>query len=155
MKYFKTYEGFKKDYMKKIDLKDFKKIKKGTKLMYMGGPVEVLDNNGYVLKLKGEDGRTFTVNKSQFDHGGMVREGKAPDANKALKDFFAKDDTLSLGVCNGCQLFIELGLLNPEHVEKPKMLHNETGKFECSFTSVAIQENRQAQGHPLANLEVS
>ena len=74
MKYFKTYEGFKKDYMKKIDLKDFKKIKKGTKLMYMGGPVEVLDNNGYVLKLKGEDGRTFMVNKSQFDHGGMVGE---------------------------------------------------------------------------------
>ena len=72
MRYFKTYEGFKKDYMKKIDLKDFKKIKKGTKLMYMGGKVEVLDNNGYVLKLKGEDGRTFTVNKSQFDHGGMT-----------------------------------------------------------------------------------
>jgi len=72
MKYFKTFEGFKKDYMKKIDLKDFKKIKKGTKLMYMGGPVEVLDNNGYVLKLKGGDGRTFTVNKSQFDHGGMT-----------------------------------------------------------------------------------
>ena len=90
MKYFRTYEGFKKDYMKKIDLKDFKKIKKGTKLMYMGGPVEVLDNNGYVLKLKGEDGRTFTVNKSQFDHGGMVREGKAPDANKALKDLKKK-----------------------------------------------------------------
>jgi len=90
MKYFRTYEGFKKDYMKKIDLKDFKKIKKGTKLMYMGGPVEVLDNNGYVLKLKGEDGRTFTVNKSQFDHGGMVREGKAPDANKALKDLEKK-----------------------------------------------------------------
>ena len=90
MKYFKTYEGFKKDYMKKIDLKDFKKIKKGTKLMYMGGPVEVLDNNGYVLKLKGEDGRTFMVNKSQFDHGGMIREGKAPDADKAMRDLKKK-----------------------------------------------------------------
>lgn len=62
-------------------------------------------------------------------------------ANKALKNFFAKDDTLSLGVCNGCQLFVELGLLNPEDEEKPKMLHNDTGKFECSFTSVEIQEN--------------
>jgi phosphoribosylformylglycinamidine synthase len=71
-------------------------------------------------------------------------------ANKALKDFFAKDDTLSLGVCNGCQLFIELGLLNPEHVEKPKMLHNETGKFECSFTSVAIQENNSVMLSSLA-----
>jgi phosphoribosylformylglycinamidine synthase len=62
-------------------------------------------------------------------------------ANKALKDFFAKDDTLSLGVCNGCQLFIELGLINPEDEEKPKMLHNDSGKFECTFTSVEIQEN--------------
>ncbi|SDX06444.1 phosphoribosylformylglycinamidine synthase [Aequorivita viscosa] len=62
-------------------------------------------------------------------------------ANKALKNFFAKDDTLSLGVCNGCQLFVELGLLNPEDEEKPKMLHNDTNKFECVFTSVKIQEN--------------
>lgn len=62
-------------------------------------------------------------------------------ANTALKNFFAKEDTLSLGVCNGCQLFVELGLLNPEDDEKPKMLHNETGKFECVFTSVKIQEN--------------
>jgi phosphoribosylformylglycinamidine synthase len=62
-------------------------------------------------------------------------------ANTALKNFFAKDDTLSLGVCNGCQLFVELGLLNPEDEEKPKMLHNDTGKFECVFTSVKIQEN--------------
>ncbi|QQX76386.1 phosphoribosylformylglycinamidine synthase [Aequorivita iocasae] len=62
-------------------------------------------------------------------------------SNTALKNFFAKEDTLSLGVCNGCQLFVELGLLNPEDDEKPKMLHNDTGKFECVFTSVKIQEN--------------
>ena len=72
MKYIKLFEAFSKDYMKKIDLKDFKKIKKGAKLMYMGGKVEVLDNDGYVLKLKGEDDRIFMVNKSQFDHGGMT-----------------------------------------------------------------------------------
>ena len=95
MRYFRTYEGFKKDYMKKIDLKDFKKIKKGTKLMYMGGPADVIDNNGYVLKLKGKDGRTFTVNKSQFDHGGMLREGKAPDANKALTDLKRKGSEIN------------------------------------------------------------
>ncbi len=71
-------------------------------------------------------------------------------ANKALKDFFAKDDTLSLGVCNGCQLFIELELLNPEHDDKPKMLHNDTGKFECSFTSVEIQKNNSVMLSSLA-----
>lgn len=71
-------------------------------------------------------------------------------ANTALKNFFAKDDTLSLGVCNGCQLFVELGLLNPEDEEKPKMLHNDTGKFECTFTSVKIQENNSVMLSSLA-----
>ena len=73
-------------------------------------------------------------------------------ANMALKNFFAKDNTLSLGVCNGCQLFVELELLTPEHVQKPKMLHNETGKFECNFTSVTIQKNNSVM---LSSLEGS
>ena len=71
-------------------------------------------------------------------------------ANTALKKFFAKNDTLSLGVCNGCQLFIELGLLNPNDTEKPKMLHNDSGKFECNFTSVTIQENNSVMLSSLA-----
>ena len=74
MKYFKTYEAFKKSYMSKIDLKDFKKIKKGSKVLYMGGQVEVLKNDGYVLTLKGKDGKKFTVNKAMFDHGGQINE---------------------------------------------------------------------------------
>ncbi|MCM4160626.1 phosphoribosylformylglycinamidine synthase [Antarcticibacterium flavum] len=62
-------------------------------------------------------------------------------AKTALDNFFARKDTLSIGVCNGCQLFIELGLINPDHDEKPKMLHNASKKFECTFTSVEIKEN--------------
>ena len=62
-------------------------------------------------------------------------------ANKALKDFFARPDTLSVGICNGCQLFVELDLINPEHEEKPKMLHNDSHKHESGFTSVKIQKN--------------
>ena len=62
-------------------------------------------------------------------------------AKSALDNFFAREDTLSLGVCNGCQLFVELGLLHPDHEEKPKMLHNESHKFECNFTSVEIAKN--------------
>ena len=71
-------------------------------------------------------------------------------ANKSLKDFFARKDTLSLGVCNGCQLFIELGLINPDHEHKPKMLHNDSGKFECTFTSVEIAENKSVMLSTLA-----
>ncbi|MDR6300801.1 phosphoribosylformylglycinamidine synthase [Mesonia maritima] len=71
-------------------------------------------------------------------------------ANNALKKFFEREDTLSLGVCNGCQLFIELGLINPDHAEKPKMLHNDSHKFECNFTSVEIQENNSVMLSSLA-----
>ncbi|TRZ43690.1 phosphoribosylformylglycinamidine synthase [Robertkochia solimangrovi] len=71
-------------------------------------------------------------------------------ANKTLKAFFDRNDTLSLGVCNGCQLFVELGLINPDHEDKPKMLHNESHKFECNFTSVKIQENNSVMLSGLA-----
>ena len=62
-------------------------------------------------------------------------------ANTALSNFFTRPDTLSLGVCNGCQLFVELGLINPKDDLKPKMLHNESGKFECIFTAVTIEQS--------------
>jgi len=75
-----------------------------------------------------------------------------PKAKKALDDFFVRKDTLSLGVCNGCQLFIELGLMTPNHTEKPKMHHNDSGKFECNFTSVEILENNSVM---LSSLEGS
>ena len=74
------------------------------------------------------------------------------NANLALKNFFNREDTLSLGVCNGCQLFVELGLITPEHDEKPKMLHNDSGKFECQFTAVDIQKSNAVM---LKNLEGS
>ena len=62
-------------------------------------------------------------------------------ANMALKKFFARPDTLSVGICNGCQLFMELDLINPEHESHGRMLHNESHKHESSFTSVIIEEN--------------
>ncbi|MCB9014199.1 MAG: phosphoribosylformylglycinamidine synthase [Lentimicrobiaceae bacterium] len=62
-------------------------------------------------------------------------------AKMALDNFFARPDTLSLGVCNGCQLMVELGLIYPGHDAQPKMLHNESGKFESAFLNVDILEN--------------
>lgn len=64
-----------------------------------------------------------------------------PAAKKALDNFYAREDTLSLGVCNGCQLLVELGLINPGHETKPKMLHNASHKFESIFLNVDILEN--------------
>ena len=61
-------------------------------------------------------------------------------AKAALDAFYARKDTLSLGVCNGCQLMMELGLILPELGDRhPKMKHNLSGKFECGFVSVDIQ----------------
>lgn len=62
-------------------------------------------------------------------------------ARKALENFYKRPDTLSLGICNGCQLMIELNLVNPEHEKKTKMLHNNSHKFESEFVGVDIPEN--------------
>lgn len=62
-----------------------------------------------------------------------------PAAKAALENFYKRNDTLSLGVCNGCQLMMEMGLLYPEW--KEKMHHNGSGKFECSFVNLTIPKN--------------
>lgn len=63
-------------------------------------------------------------------------------AKKALDNFYKRNDTLSLGVCNGCQLMMELGLLYPQLGEQhPRMHHNGSGKFESAFINLTIPEN--------------
>ena len=62
-------------------------------------------------------------------------------AKAALDAFYKREDTLSLGVCNGCQLMVELGLVYPDHQEKPKMLHNDSHKFESNFVNMNIANN--------------
>lgn len=62
-------------------------------------------------------------------------------AKKALDNFFARPDTMSVGICNGCQLFMELELINPEHEVHGKMHHNNSQKHESNFVSVKVQKN--------------
>jgi phosphoribosylformylglycinamidine synthase len=64
-----------------------------------------------------------------------------PKAREALDNFYKRKDTLSLGVCNGCQVMMELELLTPDHDKKPKMRHNKSHKFESIFLNVDIPEN--------------
>ena len=71
-------------------------------------------------------------------------------AKTALDNFYKRDDTLSLGICNGCQLMVELGLVNTNHEQKPKMLHNESHKFESGFINVDIPENNSVMLKSLA-----
>ncbi len=73
-----------------------------------------------------------------------------PKAKEALDKFYARQDTLSLGICNGCQLMAELGLVYPEHEKMPKMLHNASNKFESAFLNVDILENNSIMLKSLA-----
>ena len=79
-----------------------------------------------------------------------------PKAKAALDNFYAREDTLSLGVCNGCQLMIELGLINPEHPAdaKAKMLHNDSHKFESSFVSLTIPTNNSVMFGSLSGFKI-
>ena len=65
-----------------------------------------------------------------------------PKAKAALDRFYAREDTLSLGVCNGCQLMVELNLVNPAHSRRARMLHNDSHKFESAYLGVTVPTNR-------------
>jgi len=71
-------------------------------------------------------------------------------ARKALEKFYRRSDTLSLGVCNGCQLMAELGLIYPDHKKKLKLLRNKSGKFESEFLGVKIRKSNSVM---LGNME--
>lgn len=62
-------------------------------------------------------------------------------AKAALDNFYSRKNTLSLGVCNGCQLMMELGLVYPDWKDHPKMQHNGSGKFESIFTNLTVPRN--------------
>lgn len=70
--------------------------------------------------------------------GGFLYNEKA---KTALENFYKRPNTLSLGICNGCQLMIELNLINPEHTKRSRMLHNDSHKFESNFVGLHIPEN--------------
>ncbi|MCH5168100.1 MAG: phosphoribosylformylglycinamidine synthase [Prevotellaceae bacterium] len=64
-----------------------------------------------------------------------------PKAKQALERFYGRPDTLSLGVCNGCQLMVELGLLQGGAGGGMRMLHNDSRKFESGFVGLDVQPN--------------
>ncbi len=77
-------------------------------------------------------------------------------AAEALRRFYERPDTMSLGVCNGCQLMIELNLLgaNPAEGNKPavEMKHNLSGKFESTFVGMRVEQSPSVMFSSLAHL---
>lgn len=75
-------------------------------------------------------------------------------ANAALQGFFERPDTLSVGICNGCQLFVELDLIYPGHKSPPKMAFNDSHKHESNFLSVRIEKNNSVMLKSLAGAQL-
>lgn len=75
-------------------------------------------------------------------------------ARETLKRFIERPDTLSLGICNGCQLMIELGIITPGHPKMPKMEHNVSHKFESQFLSLTIPQNNSVMLKDLAGMKL-
>jgi phosphoribosylformylglycinamidine synthase len=75
-------------------------------------------------------------------------------AKDALERFYKRNDTLSLGVCNGCQVMAELNLIYPSHKEMPRLLHNKSGKFESAFLGVKILPNNSVMLGNMAGMEL-
>ncbi len=73
-----------------------------------------------------------------------------PKAKEVLDTFYARNDTLSLGVCNGCQLMMELGLIVKNRKQLPYMTFNNSRKFESAFINVDIPENRSVMLNSLS-----
>ena len=75
-------------------------------------------------------------------------------AKKAIDSFYAREDTLSLGICNGCQVMTELDVVYPEHEKKYKMLHNDSHKFESSFVTLEIPKNHSVMLGSLSGCKI-
>ena len=77
-----------------------------------------------------------------------------PKAAESLRKFYQREDTLSLGVCNGCQLMMELGLVYPDRAQKPTMQHNKSHKFESTYISLEIPQNNSVMFGSLAGTKL-
>ncbi|GHV13742.1 phosphoribosylformylglycinamidine synthase [Bacteroidia bacterium] len=75
-------------------------------------------------------------------------------AKETLRKYYGRKDTLSLGVCNGCQLMMELGLIYPEHDVKPKMEHNNSHKYESIYLTVEIPQNKSVMFGSLSGSKI-
>src|SRR5574344_1635995 len=77
-----------------------------------------------------------------------------PKAKEALDKFYAREDTLSLGICNGCQLMAELNLINPDHKYQTHLCHNNSKKFESQFLTLSIPRNNSVMLRSLSGCKL-
>ncbi|MBE9492447.1 MAG: phosphoribosylformylglycinamidine synthase, partial [Bacteroidetes bacterium] len=98
---------------------------------------ETLDDINFIV-FTGGFSNSDVLGSAKGWAGAFLYNKKAKDT---LDRFYQREDTLSLGICNGCQLMAELNLIYPDHPERPRMMVNDSNKFESAFLNVSIQEN--------------
>ncbi len=62
-------------------------------------------------------------------------------ARDVFESFFKRDDTFSLGVCNGCQMMANLKDLIPGAAHWPHFVRNRSEQFEARFTLVEVMQS--------------
>jgi phosphoribosylformylglycinamidine synthase len=62
-------------------------------------------------------------------------------AKDAFEEFFARSDTFTLGVCNGCQMMSRLKSLVPGADAWPRFVRNRSEQFEARVSTVKIEKS--------------
>ncbi|MCP4128836.1 MAG: phosphoribosylformylglycinamidine synthase [Gammaproteobacteria bacterium] len=83
-----------------------------------------------------------------FSYGDVLGAGEGwaksilfnPRAREQFQAFFEREDTFSLGVCNGCQMLSNLHELIPGSGHWPHFVRNRSEQFEARFVTVEIQD---------------
>ena len=83
-----------------------------------------------------------------FSYGDVLGAGEGwaktilfnPRARDQFQQFFHRDDTFSLGVCNGCQMMSNLKSLIPGADHWPRFVRNQSDQFEARVALVKVQE---------------
>lgn len=70
--------------------------------------------------------------------GGFLYNEKA---KKAIDNYYARKDTLSMGICNGCQLMAELGLVYPSTRKSIRWFTMIPISSSPNFVSLEIPKN--------------
>lgn len=84
-----------------------------------------------------------------FSYGDVLGAGEGwaksilfnSQAREQFEQFFHRNDTFSLGVCNGCQMLSNLKSLIPGAELWPRFVRNESERFEARFSLVEIQQS--------------
>ncbi len=84
-----------------------------------------------------------------FSYGDVLGAGRGwaqsillhPRAHDQFAAFFARSDSFSLGVCNGCQLFSQLKAIVPGSEHWPQFKRNLSEQFEARLSLVEVMQS--------------